>query len=587
MKMDEIKISNWRSIKDICLQAQDLMIIIGQNNHGKSNIISSILFFFGEIKFSDSDFNNMSDKLFVEIKFIELDENDKITFKKYLTVNNEIRVRKTAYTGGSFEYAGYIENPVEECLKEKNATNYTKRAEAELEIFKEFLPSDGRLNKEVILKAQQQYISQNFNNLEFNYELEETAFLGLKSVASSIFGNVYFLPALKDVKEDFTSKDGSIFSRLYMDIIKEMSSNNQNWIETKTQLHGLFNILNPIDTDGNRNDARPSEIANFEKLLSEELANWNTSVNIEILSPDVDNILRQNTNIWIDDGVKTDLSRKGHGLQRALAFALINIIAKQTLVKQNIANLSSSRQVSISNYFILEEPELYLHPHAQRQLLDSLDTLSKNNNQVVLCTHSSALIDLEKYKSIYIATKEEDVNRNTTIKQCFDEIFIDDEKQNFNLSYWINADRSELFFAKKVILLEGQTEKAIIPKLAKKLEVFRYDYTLIDCGSKDNIPLYIKLLHKFKIPYLVVYDKDNQSYKKQDALNSANISTTKILESIDYNLGKHIELVNDIEEELGLPKGTSSKPYMAIQTIANSDYIIKNSFKDKIIEIFS
>ncbi|WP_349918652.1 AAA family ATPase [Aeromonas veronii] len=45
MKIENIWIKNWRSVKEEKLQAQDLMVIIGQNNHGKSNILSSVLFF--------------------------------------------------------------------------------------------------------------------------------------------------------------------------------------------------------------------------------------------------------------------------------------------------------------------------------------------------------------------------------------------------------------------------------------------------------------------------------------------------------------------------------------------------------------
>ena len=58
MKIKTIKVINWRSIKDAEVNAQDLMVIIGQNNHGKSNLLSALLFFFGEIKVVDLDFNN-------------------------------------------------------------------------------------------------------------------------------------------------------------------------------------------------------------------------------------------------------------------------------------------------------------------------------------------------------------------------------------------------------------------------------------------------------------------------------------------------------------------------------------------------
>ncbi|MCI5147549.1 MAG: DUF2813 domain-containing protein [Candidatus Electrothrix sp. AR3] len=56
MKIEKFIISNWRSIKELEVEFEDMMVFIGQNNHGKSNILSSILFFFGEIKHQDLDF---------------------------------------------------------------------------------------------------------------------------------------------------------------------------------------------------------------------------------------------------------------------------------------------------------------------------------------------------------------------------------------------------------------------------------------------------------------------------------------------------------------------------------------------------
>ncbi len=96
MKISNVKISNWRSIvfEDICFE--DLMIFIGQNNHGKSNILSSILFFFGEINHQNLDFNGEAEELWVEMEFEDLSESEGITFKKYVSADNKIRVRKTS-----------------------------------------------------------------------------------------------------------------------------------------------------------------------------------------------------------------------------------------------------------------------------------------------------------------------------------------------------------------------------------------------------------------------------------------------------------------------------------------------------------
>lgn len=583
MKIEKITIKNWRSIKGQVIYAQDLMVIIGQNNHGKSNLLSSILFFFGEIKHHDLDFHKGSTELFVELQFGCLDESDNTTFKKYLTSEGKIVVRKTAYLGGSFEYRGYIENPTEEWLQEANASAYAKRELASSLPFHPFLPATGRISKQDIVDAQAAYIEQNRDAINFSYELEATNFLGLKSVASGIFGEIYFIPAVKEASDDFTSKDSSVFGKMYSDVVALMSESNDEWKTTKENLGKLFATLNKKDKDGNVNEGRPKQLSDFEDELATELVTWGARVDIEVSSPDIESVFKANTQVWVDDGVRTDIKRKGHGLQRALTVALIQVVAKRAIAAaaNNGDEGEGARKVSNSRYFIFEEPELYLHPQAQRSLFDSFVNLSESGSQVILCTHSSGLIDVERYKSIYIANKETGSDE-TTVKQCVDDLFEGDAKKDFNLSYWINPDRGELFFASKVVLLEGATEKTVFPLLAKKIGVFRYDYTLIDCGSKDNIPLYVKLLNKFKIPYVAVYDRDHQQGKGADAIASANTSTQKIEDVIDPALGKSLVLVNDIEEELGLPKGGSSKPYIALNHITSQGFTLSEGMKQKI-----
>lgn len=583
MKIKTIEIENWRSIKNMKISAQDLMIIIGQNNHGKSNLLSAILFFFGEIKHQDLDFSQGSKELFIDIEFSELDDQDKKTFEKYITQQETIKVRKVAYLGGSFEYKGWIQNCSEDYLKEENAGNYTSRETANSLPFYPYLQSNGRLTKQHIIEAQQKYIKANIENLTFSYELEKTNFMGLKSVAKGIFGEVYFLPAIKNAADDFASKDTSVFSKLLGEVVETMSQHNEDWQGTKQQLANLFSKFSKY-IDGVENTERPKQLSDLENELSKELLSWNACFDIELNIPDIDSVLKSNASVWINDGTRTDIARKGHGLQRAVTIALIQLIAKRQLQSHQDSE-TTNRKVSKSRYFIFEEPELYLHPQAQRTLFDSFVDLSNTGSQVILCTHSSNLINIDKYKSIYIVRKENE-QAGSKITQCEDELFDGNEKENWNLSYWINPDRGELFFAEKVILVEGPTEKTIIPALAKQLNVFRHDYTIIDCGSKDSIPLYLKLLNKFKIKYIAVYDQDHQNNKNQDAKNTATISTNKILNLIENKFGQSVEFINDIEEELGYPSGNSGKPFKALQYIKSDTFNLLNPLKEKIIKIY-
>ena len=585
MKISEIEISNWRSIKNVRITFQDLMILIGQNNHGKSNVLNALLYFFGEIKPQELDFNHDSEELYVEVTFDGLVANELSTFSKYVTADQKIKVRRTATKSGSLIYQGYTQSPIDEWLKEENASSYTTRSVAESLAFYGLLPSSGRITKAHIQTAQTQYIETNFNDLTFNYELESTNFLGAKNVAKGIFGDIFHIPAVKVASDDYSNNSSSLFSKLYGRIISDISANDTGWLEAKETVASLFSLLNKEDSEGNTNTQRPAQLGEFETKLNEQLGSWGSEVELEVSAPNVDDVFKANTQVWVNDGCKTDVSRKGNGLQRALSFALIKTLA-DILKSEQESGESAGRSSSQSMFFILEEPELYLHPQAQRALLESLSSLSESIGvQVILCTHSASLIDLTRYKSICIIRKES-VEIGTKACQCEEELFIGNGKKDFNLSYWINPDRSELFFAKKVVLAEGATEKTIMPFLAQSLNCFKHDYSVIDCGSKNNIPMYCNLLNKFKIPYVAVYDIDHQAHKDANAIATSDAASQAIEDAVDATFGSSVTFSNDIEDELGMPRGFGGKPYAALEHISMATYVLPEQIRDKIISIY-
>lgn len=591
MKIEKLKIHNWRSIADEEIVFNDMVILIGQNNCGKSNIISSLLFFFGTIAHNSLDFHHNSNELFVEVTFFDLDEFDQNQFKKYLSPEGKICVRKTVNEASEVTYNGYVFSALEDYLQD-DATSL-KREDAEKTPLKEYLPVSGRLTKEMVRSAQEEYIKLNINTLEFHYKLETSNFLGVKSVAKGIFGEVYFIPAVKNASDEFKTTGTTIFNQLFSQIITKMSLENTHYKKAREQMQALTQILNKTNSDGEENLNRPSEIKSLESNLEAELKKWNTTIDIEITPPNIEDLLKVNTNIWVDDGKRTDIGRKGHGLQRSMIFALIKswatFLKAERIDKEDDGTGESAkpkRRASESTYFFFEEPELFLHPQAQKELYASLKELSKADYQVILCTHSSSFLDLEDYKSIAIVNKTDSLV-GTKIKQYTSELFEADEKTNFNLIYWLNPERSELFFATKVILVEGPTDKTIIPKLAKQLDVFRFDYSIIECGGKDNLKLYIKLLNNFSISYIAVYDKDHQADKGIDAKNSADISSAKIEEAIDSEIGASIIFQNDIEEEIGITdKNNKNKPFIALTEISKEGFVASLTLKAKIVSIY-
>ena len=266
-------------------------------------------------------------------------------------------------------------------------------------------------------------------------------------------------------------------------------------------------------------------------------------------------------------------------LYRNLLFEFLKIISQISVNKK--------QSILKDAVILFEDPELYLHPQKSRELYDCFIKLSKLGTKIYLKTYSSSFLGLKQYKSICVIKK---INNNVRIVQAKDGIFKGDAIKAFNMNYWINPDRSELFFAKKVILVEGQTDKIVISFLGKLLKVFKYDYSIIECGSKSTIPQFIMLLNLFKIPYVVVYDKDNHNWRTKEEIFNSKQKNKMIRSLVKENLGFCIECENDMEEEIYDRKNERSsyknKPFNALKYISNENYVVPERLKEKIKKIY-
>ncbi len=266
------------------------------------------------------------------------------------------------------------------------------------------------------------------------------------------------------------------------------------------------------------------------------------------------------------------------GLQRNVIFNISRLLARDSI--------AAKRSVLGNSLILYEEPELYLHPQAERELYDSLVKLSKLGTQIYVCTHSGAFIGLKQYRSICIVRRD---SKGTHVFQQRKRLFSRDEVKRFNMNYWINPDRSELFFAKRVVLVEGQTDKILIPYLARILGVYKYDYSVIECGSKSTLPQYIKLLNKFHIPYVVVYDRDDHIWRLPAERETSIRKNREIQRKINYEIGRYVEFENDIEEEIGgerEKKSYKNKPFLALKMVMERNYRIPDSLASKIKKIY-
>jgi putative ATP-dependent endonuclease of OLD family len=581
MRLKRLKIHNYRSIKYLEMECLPIVVLIGPNNHGKSNVLKALEFGLSSVKPEREDlFAHCSDddsEFWVEMTFHELTEQERNTFQRYVLPDDTVCFRKTARFGEEnveVVLNGYVDQPCEEWLYTENAGNYTSRDAINQTPLKDLVPSSGHLTRRNVEEAQQQYIDEHKNELKFQKMLESGPLLGQKNVAEGILPDFYLLPAVSDLSDEIKVKSSTTFGKLLNRVIGEMTKSDERFIKAQNLLKEVEKSINERD-----NDDHPLTV--LEQSIQSEMGTLDAKLKIEMISPEMEKLFELGTNVKIDDGVETAAHRKGHGLQRMVILALVRAWAKILHLpsKEEDREALVPRKRSDSLIFAIEEPEIFLHPHAQRALAETLRQISKaNRHQVFVCTHSTHFIDMDHYKEIVI------INKNTPFegsfaRQCKQDLFTGEDanerKKRFHMAEWVNPDRAEMFFAKKVIFVEGETEKVIMPYLAEKMGKDVTEVTLIDCGAKHNLPLYITIANAFGIHYAVVHDEDplpnpipgdwdeNKRIQRERTFKL----NKQIQRLVNQDIGRVFMIPEDFERHCGISRNQSEKMGKALAAL--------------------
>jgi hypothetical protein len=174
---------------------------------------------------------------------------------------------------------------------------------------------------------------------------------------------------------------------------------------------------------------------------------------------------------------------------------------------------------------LIEEPELYLRAQAQRYLYRLLREFSLGGNQTIYSTHSPAFLNVARLDELVFV--ERLPHEGTRALQP-EPVSADED---FRVMTEFDAARSELFLARAAVLVEGLTEKLVLPFVFAALghDVDREAISIIECGGKPNLPLFARICGATGVPFVVVHDSDRRASGKvvaaERALNALIIDT--------------------------------------------------------------
>lgn len=238
---------------------------------------------------------------------------------------------------------------------------------------------------------------------------------------------------------------------------------------------------------------------------------------------DVESLLTDNTRILYTgtDGVHLPEGYNGLGT-RNLIYILLQLEALHKAYRSTATRPGT-------HLVFIEEPEAHLHPQMQEvfitQLNEAIATLSEKypgepvwQVQFIVSTHSSHLANAAQFDSIRYFLNEPTAAqgvRRTKVKDFRKgAAAIPPDDRSF-LQQYMTLTKCDLYFADKVILVEGATEKILMPRILKLVDealppeakLCRQYITTMEVGGA-HAQLFYPLLDFLELKTLIVTDID-------------------------------------------------------------------------------
>lgn len=321
---------------------------------------------------------------------------------------------------------------------------------------------------------------------------------------------VLYVPASRTPEKEIGNTSGSMLSRLV---------NSINW--TEDEIHEITDKIEEL------NNTFLSETGALSQINQEIQKSWElyhednrfSQAELTINSSEMAAALRQ---IALKFSPTTTeeaftVSDLGDGLRSIFYFSLVDSILdiELQITKDREENPDNPRFKLIPpvlTILAIEEPENHIAPHHIGKLVKRFNQLSNNDNsQVILTSHSPAIVKrIEPEDLRYLRIENSSGDSQTIIS----DIKLPKETQE-SYKYIKGAIQAypELYFAKLVILGEGDSEELLLPKIFDLLgkEIDSAQISIVPLGGR-HVNYFWKLLNSLKIPHITLLDFDNERY---------------------------------------------------------------------------
>jgi predicted ATP-dependent endonuclease of OLD family len=460
MYISKVSLINYKNFANAkFLFNKGINTIIGENGSGKTNVFRAIRLLLEDTslhysyKLTEDDFNRVLEGdawkghwIIISLEFNEITDEeaiqslfihgagvaeddyvDKASYNLFFRPKADIRQRLSELAKN--DTAGLNKILEEITIKDNYETYFTGKSTADF--------NDPEVYKELV---------GDFENVDFPSTIDSSKF-GTKiphqlSISKEV--SFTFIQALRDVVSDFhnnrtnplltllKNKSGEIKDSDYQPISDLVYKLNEG-IEGLEDVQNIRKDIKSTIQDAVGLTYSPSSLS-IKSSLPSEADKLLQSLKLYIGEPDEDH-----------EGGIHELSLGGANL----IFLTLKLLEFKYRKSKD----------TFANFLIIEEPEAHIHNHIQKTLFDKLDY---TDTQIIYSTHSTQISEVSNVENINILAK----------KLNFAEVFQPSnglKPKNINqIQRYLDAIRTNLLFAKGVILVEGDAEEILIPQMIKR-----------------------------------------------------------------------------------------------------------------------
>lgn len=207
-----------------------------------------------------------------------------------------------------------------------------------------------------------------------------------------------------------------------------------------------------------------------------------------------------------------------------------------------------------NNIVLMDEPGIYLHFIAQKELIQFFSQLSQKRNQIIYTTHSPAMLDLDAMQNIRAIEKSE--NGYSYIYNKISEFPRESKSKNEIITPLVNALGYNISFnvgpsyQKLNIITEGITDYLYLNAYFKQKNIS--DYNVIASTGVNNIPAIASILYGWGCKFVILLDQDDQGRGVYDSIRDTKqpyLNVTFFVDLLEYNKGVIFETENLFSDE--------------------------------------